>query len=89
MSAFLEDRARLAARLEQTRRAARSLLGERYDRHVEPWRVFVRDCCAAWKCNPLQVVPRIQREGNLPDQPLLLIAASVDVAEEFARGVVV
>lgn len=85
MTASLFDRARLAVRLEEACKAARTLLGDRYDKNVEPWRVFVRDCCAAWDCNPLQVVPRIQREGNLPEQPLLLIAASVDVAQELAR----
>lgn len=76
------ERVRLAARLYDARDTVRRLFAERYEEKVEPWRAVVRELMAEWKCGALQVVPRLERDGNLPDQPLLLIAASVDVAEE-------
>lgn len=72
----------VAAELEKAREAARFLFGEKYDARIEPWREFVRSACAKWGCGPLEVVPRLDREGSLPEQPLALFAATVDVVEE-------
>ena len=76
------DRARLAVRLHDTREFMRRLFGDEYDEKVEPWRRVVRLLCAQWECSPLSVAPHLERAGHLPEHPLLLIAASVDVAEE-------
>lgn len=78
--------ARLAVKLEDARTAARTLLGHRYEETVEPWRVLVRGLCREWGCKPLQVGARLERDGRMPEQPLLLIAALVDVAEEVRGG---
>lgn len=74
--------ARIAVELEKAREAARFLFGSKYDERIEPWRVFVRNAAAKWKCSPLAVPPRLQREGAMPEQPLPLFAAVVDVSEE-------
>ena len=75
----------IATKIEETRTVAKRLLGDRYDEKAEPWRVLVRALAAEWKCSPLAVVPRLEREGRMPEVPLLLIAASADVVEEPKR----
>lgn len=86
MSALQPDVLRLAAQLLDSRETAQRLFGDRYNEVVQPWREFVRAACAKWGCSALHVAARMQREGTLPEKTLLLIAASVDVAEEPERG---
>jgi hypothetical protein len=80
--ADLLARVRLAVQLDDARAAARLLFGDEYEARIEPWRAFVRERCRAWGCRPLQVVPRLYRDGTLPDQYIALVVASADVAAE-------
>jgi len=74
----------IANGLEEARKAARSILGDAYDRTVEPMRELVRGLASEWKCKPLQVPLMLRRQGDLPESPLLLLAATLDVTEERA-----
>jgi hypothetical protein len=71
----------LADRLLEANESARSIFGADYERAAEPWRAFVRERMADWKCSAVEVAPRLHRELKLPPNPLLLIAAIVDVVE--------
>lgn len=81
MTSHLQRCAEIAAELESARKLARRLFGAEYEAKVAPWRETVSKLAAAWKCTPLQVPTRLHREGALPDNPLLLFAAVVDVTE--------
>lgn len=71
----------VAGRLYEARDTARRLYGERYDQKAEPWRVMVRDMAREWGCRAVEVPLRLDREGGMPSNPLLLFAAVVDCAE--------
>lgn len=75
----------IAAEIERARKAAKMLFGDRYDLKVEPWRVVVRGLCVDWNCRPLVAVARMERDGCIPRNPLLLIAAAADVCNEQAQ----
>lgn len=79
--ADLMQAARIAAQLEDARDSARRLFGADYAARVEPWRELVKSACAAWNCSPVEVPPRLERDGAMPDNPLLLFAAVVDEVE--------
>lgn len=82
-STRLDEAARIAALLESARDTARRLFGADYETRVQPWRDTVVKLAKAWGCRPLQVPPRLEREGALPDNPLLLFAAVVDLTEQI------
>lgn len=82
-STRLDEAARIAALLELSRDTARRLFGADYEARVQPWRETVTKLARAWSCKPLQVPPRLEREGALPDNPLLLFAAVVDLTEQL------
>ena len=72
---------RIARMLEDARDAARRLFGEDYEARVRPWRETVTKLAAAWGCRPVEVAPRLEREGAMPANPLLLFAAIVELSE--------
>jgi hypothetical protein len=84
--ADLQKCAEIATELEASRAAARSLLGEKYSAKVAPWRDAVRKLAVNFGCRPIEVPLFLEAEGHLPEHPLLLFAAIVDVVEEDARG---
>jgi hypothetical protein len=75
----------ITARLEEANKSARYIFSNDYEKAVEPWRAAVRERMALWKCSAVEVPPRLYREGKLPANPLLLLAAVVDVARGGAE----
>lgn len=72
----------IARQLEDANRAARRLLGANYEEKAEGWREVVRGLMKLWDCSAVQVPPRLEKAGNMPENALLLLAAVVDVVNE-------
>lgn len=76
----------IAADLQSARDLAGRLAGVTYVSQVEPWRNFVRNFARARSISPLEVPLHLDRNGDLPKNPLWLFAAVVDVTEEVRNG---
>lgn len=78
----------IAVKARDARNTVKGFWGAGYEERAKPWRALIRQGVANAKCSPLEIPVIMQRnaraQGNdIEDMPLLmLIAASVDVAEE-------
>lgn len=79
--ADLEMCMKIARELEEARRVARRLFGSEYESKLVPWKATVEKLAKAWGCRPIEVPPRLEREGAMPPNPLLLFAAVVELTE--------
>lgn len=80
-AAHLTEAVRIARMLEDARDTARRIFRSDYEARVKPWRETVTKLAAAWGCRPVEVAPRLEREGAMPANPLLLFAAIVELSE--------
>lgn len=60
---------------------AKRLAGANYQERVKPWCDLVSSLAATWRCKPLEVPLRLERDGAMPEVPLWLFAAVVELTE--------
>lgn len=72
----------IARKLEEARATARAIAGPRYEEQLKPWRELVLNLSSQWKCRPIEVPPRLERDCAMPANPLWLLAAVVELIEE-------
>lgn len=63
---------------------ARRLLGESYFAKVAPWCDFVERFSSVHACREIEVPLRLDAAGDMPDNPLMLFAAVVELVEWMA-----
>lgn len=73
--------ASIAERLEESRAVVERLAGANYQVRVKPWCDLVSSLADKWGCKPLEVPLRLERDGAMPEMPLWLFAAVLELTE--------
>lgn len=77
----LKDCAEIADELLAARDVARRLFGDSYQAKVQPWCAELDLLAGEFGCRVIEVPVRLEREGCLPANPLLMFAAVVELSE--------